>query len=181
MLLQVVVFGGGSFGTAMACALARQKGQLNVTLLLRDPYVCKDINERHVNSRYLKVARFHLTCMLAAYPHCQICLGSSPSYAQQLIDFVKAAELMCCMQEYTLPINVVATTSFVEAIQGAQYAIHAVPVQHSRKFLESIAVSISPVLPCTVSSCSSSTWRYADVSVWTSLKSSCVHIVAETC
>ena len=37
-----------------------------------------------------------------------------------------------------------ATTSFVEAIQGAQYAIHAVPVQHSRKFLESIAVSIFP-------------------------------------
>lgn len=49
------------------------------------------------------------------------------------------------MQEYTLPNNVVATTSFVEAIQGAQYAIHAVPVQHSRKFLESIAVS-SPLL-----------------------------------
>ena len=55
MLMQVVVFGGGSFGTAMACALARQKGDLNVTLLLRDPYVCKDINERHVNTRYLKV------------------------------------------------------------------------------------------------------------------------------
>ena len=45
------------------------------------------------------------------------------------------------MQEYTLPINVTATTSFVEAIQGAQYAIHAVPVQHSRTFLQSIAVS----------------------------------------
>lgn len=54
--VQVVVFGGGSFGTAMACALARQKGDLNVTLLLRDPYVCKDINERHVNTRYLKVS-----------------------------------------------------------------------------------------------------------------------------
>ena len=59
MDVKVVVFGGGSFGTAMACALARQKGQLNVTLLLRDPYVCKDINERHVNPRYLKV-RYHL-------------------------------------------------------------------------------------------------------------------------
>ncbi len=53
---------------------------------------------------------------------------------------------MCYMQEYTLPNNVVATTSFVEAIQGAQYAIHAVPVQHSRKFLESIAVSTHPLL-----------------------------------
>ena len=55
IVVQVVVFGGGSFGTAMACALARQKGDLNVMLLLRDPYVCKDINERHVNTRYLKV------------------------------------------------------------------------------------------------------------------------------
>jgi glycerol-3-phosphate dehydrogenase (NAD+) len=55
MHLQVVVFGGGSFGTAMACALASQKSQLKVTLLLRDPYVCKGINERHVNTRYLKV------------------------------------------------------------------------------------------------------------------------------
>lgn len=40
----------------MGCALARQKSQLNVTLLLRDPYVCRDINERHVNTRYLKVS-----------------------------------------------------------------------------------------------------------------------------
>ncbi|CAK0787504.1 hypothetical protein CVIRNUC_010724 [Coccomyxa viridis] len=101
--VQVVVFGGGSFGTAMACALARQKGDLNVTLLLRDPYVCKDINERHVNTRYLK--------------------------------------------EYMLPNNVTATTSFVEAIQGAQYAIHAVPVQHSRTFLQSIADILPPDVP----------------------------------
>ena len=28
-----------------------------VTLLLRDPYLCKDINELHCNSRYLKVRR----------------------------------------------------------------------------------------------------------------------------
>ena len=28
---------------------------LQVTLLLRDPYLCKDINEMHCNSRYLKV------------------------------------------------------------------------------------------------------------------------------
>lgn len=50
------------------------------------------------------------------------------------------------MQEYVLPSNVVATTSSLEAIQGAQYAIHAVPVQHSRAFLKSIAVSASGFL-----------------------------------
>ena len=54
-IAQIVVFGGGSFGTAMACALARQRAQLSVTLLLRDPYVCRDINELHINTRYLKV------------------------------------------------------------------------------------------------------------------------------
>ena len=52
---KVVVFGGGSFGTAMGTALARQRGDLQVTLLLRDPYICNDITVKHVNTRYLKV------------------------------------------------------------------------------------------------------------------------------
>ena len=52
---KVVVFGGGSFGTAMGTALARQRGDLQVTLLLRDPYICNDITVNHVNTRYLKV------------------------------------------------------------------------------------------------------------------------------
>ncbi len=52
---KVVVFGGGSFGTAVGAALARQKDDLDVTLLLRDPYVCQDINTLHCNRRYLEV------------------------------------------------------------------------------------------------------------------------------
>lgn len=43
-------------------------------------------------------------------------------------------------QDYTLPPNVVATTSAAEAIAGAQYAIHAVPVQNSRAFLQGVKV-----------------------------------------
>jgi len=43
-------------------------------------------------------------------------------------------------QEYELPSNVVATTSAAAACAGAQYAIHAVPVQHSRAFLQGIRV-----------------------------------------
>ena len=39
----------------MGVALARQKASLQVVLLLRDPYVCKDINHLHINTRYLKV------------------------------------------------------------------------------------------------------------------------------
>lgn len=96
---KVVVFGGGSFGTAMACVLARQKPDMDVVMLLRDPYLCKDINGDHCNTRYLP--------------------------------------------EFKLPKNVRATTSALEAIQGAQYAVHAVPVQSSRAFLQGIA-SILP-------------------------------------
>ena len=81
------------------------------------------------------------------------------------------------MQEYTLPTNVVATTSFVEAIQGAQYAIHAVPVQHSRKFLESIAVSISPALYCELMF-SFKREKCRCLSLDSSKMLSCVHIMA---
>lgn len=60
---KVVVFGGGSFGTAVAAALARQKTDLVVSLWLRDNDVCTMINEQHRNPRYLPV-RMHMcaTC-----------------------------------------------------------------------------------------------------------------------
>ncbi|KAF8065430.1 GLY1 [Scenedesmus sp. PABB004] len=91
---KVVVFGGGSFGTAMGTSLALKKASLDVVLLLRDPYLCKDINTRHANTKYLP--------------------------------------------DFSLPPNVRATTDAAEAIAGASYAVHAVPVQHSRAFLGSI-------------------------------------------
>lgn len=102
-LEKVVVFGGGAFGTAMAAALARENPWLHVTLLLRDPYLCRDINEYHINTRYLS--------------------------------------------NWKLPDNVRATTSAPEAIAGAQYAIHAVPVQHTRTFLQGIRDILPPKLP----------------------------------
>ena len=53
---KVVVFGGGSFGTAMGCSLARKRSELDVVLLLRDARLAADINERHCNSKYLPVS-----------------------------------------------------------------------------------------------------------------------------
>lgn len=53
---QVAVFGGGSFGTAMAACLANQKKDMDVILLLRDQGLCDDINLGHCNSRYLPVS-----------------------------------------------------------------------------------------------------------------------------
>ena len=54
--------------------------------------------------------------------------------------FAACLTLQVCWQGYELPRNVVATTSALEAIDRAQYAIHAVPVQHSREFLSTIQV-----------------------------------------
>lgn len=49
---KVVVLGGGSFGTAMAVLLARNKADMNVTLLLRDPTICQSVNDHHINLKY---------------------------------------------------------------------------------------------------------------------------------
>lgn len=62
---KVVVFGGGSFGTAMGAQLAGQKADLDVVLLLRDPYLCRDINTLHCNTKYLKVRCGSCVCMQA--------------------------------------------------------------------------------------------------------------------
>ena len=100
---KVVVFGGGSFGTAMATLLARNKESLEVVLVLRDTAICEAINTRHVNERYLPA--------------------------------------------FTLPPNVVATTDASRALVGADYIVHAVPVQQSFKFLHSLRDVIEPHTP----------------------------------
>lgn len=87
----------------MASSLAKKVPSLRVVCLLRDAELCRDINERHCNTRYLS--------------------------------------------DFTLPPNVSATTSPKDAIEGAQLAIHAVPVQHSRAFLQGISALVPPDLP----------------------------------
>ncbi|CAN0877219.1 Glycerol-3-phosphate dehydrogenase [NAD(+)] 2, chloroplastic [Linum grandiflorum] len=67
-------------------------------------------------------------------------------------------ELLCqsinlhhCNRKYfphhKLPVNVIATTDPKTAMLGADYCFHAVPVQFSSLFLESIADSVDPGLP----------------------------------
>lgn len=72
--------------------------------------------------------------MHAHQPTCHILTNLTPNHATP------------CSQEFTLPTNVRATTSAAEAILGAQYAVHAVPVQSSRAFL----VGIKDILPSNV-------------------------------
>lgn len=44
-----MVLGGGSFGTAMAAHVARNKLGMEVNMLVRDSDICHSINENHVN------------------------------------------------------------------------------------------------------------------------------------
>ncbi|KAL0003539.1 hypothetical protein SO802_017320 [Lithocarpus litseifolius] len=100
---KVVVLGGGSFGTAMAAHVADRKAQLEVHMLVRDPQVCRSINESNFNCKYLP--------------------------------------------KYKLPGNVIATTDAKSALLGADYCLHAVPVQFTSSFLEDIADYVDPCLP----------------------------------
>ena len=45
--------GGGSFGTAMATLLARNKADLDVVILVRSEADAESINEDHKNAKYL--------------------------------------------------------------------------------------------------------------------------------
>lgn len=49
--LRVTVLGGGSFGTAIANTAARNG--CDTTLWIRDAKTAQEINEKHVNTRYL--------------------------------------------------------------------------------------------------------------------------------
>ncbi|XP_030929718.1 glycerol-3-phosphate dehydrogenase [NAD(+)] 2, chloroplastic isoform X2 [Quercus lobata] len=100
---KVVVLGGGSFGTAMAAHVADRKAQLEVHMLVRDPQVCRSINESNFNCKYLP--------------------------------------------KHKLPENVIATTDAKSALLGADYCLHAVPVQFTSSFLEDIADYVDPCLP----------------------------------
>lgn len=53
----ITVYGGGSWGTALAHVLAC--AGRDVTLLMRDEAVTAAVNERHVNPRYLPGCRLH--------------------------------------------------------------------------------------------------------------------------
>ncbi|MBA0571588.1 hypothetical protein Golob_001972 [Gossypium lobatum] len=87
----------------MAAHVANRKAQMEVSMLVRDPAVCRSINENHFNYKY--------------FP------------------------------EHKLPENVTATSDAKTALLGADYCLHAVPVQFSTSFLEGIAEHVDPGLP----------------------------------
>ena len=101
---KVGVMGGGSFGTAMATLLARNKPEgLDVVILVRSEKDADAINDTHRNAKYLP--------------------------------------------EYELPEIVRATTDPSVALAGADFIIHAVPVQSSKAFLAGVKDHIDPATP----------------------------------
>ncbi len=54
--MQIAILGGGSFGTAMGVLLARNKADLDVCLLLRNPEICESINEDNMNRFAFRVS-----------------------------------------------------------------------------------------------------------------------------
>ena len=50
---KVAIMGGGSFGTAMATLLARNKGDLDVVILMRNAGDADALNAEHRNVKYL--------------------------------------------------------------------------------------------------------------------------------
>jgi glycerol-3-phosphate dehydrogenase (NAD+) len=91
---KVAIMGGGSFGTAMATLLARNKATLDVCILVRSEADATAINEQRVNRKYLP--------------------------------------------DHELPPSVRATTDPAVALPDADFIVHAVPVQSSRAFLETV-------------------------------------------
>ncbi|PVH63690.1 hypothetical protein PAHAL_2G086500 [Panicum hallii] len=51
------------------------------------------------------------------------------------------------LPEHRLPENIVATTSAADALAGADFCFHAVPIQFSSSFLEGISTHVDPKLP----------------------------------
>lgn len=93
------MLGGGSFGTAVAAAVARAHPEADVAVLVRDASVAAAWTERRCNERYLPGVRLPPGVRFSADP-----------------------EDACC---------------------DAQYLIHAVPAQATRRFLE----ALRPVVP----------------------------------
>ena len=100
---KVGVMGGGSFGTAMATLLARNKDTLDVVILVRSQADADAINDTHRNAKYLP--------------------------------------------EYELPPQIHATVDPAKALGGADFIVHAVPVQSSKTFLAGVKEHIDPETP----------------------------------
>ncbi|CAJ1356614.1 unnamed protein product [Effrenium voratum] len=91
--LKVTVLGGGAFGTAMATHVAR-KGH-NVMMVVRNKSVCKYMNRRHINPKYL--SEFKLpetikatTSAVEALVGCDVIIHAVPVQAsRQVLESVK--------------------------------------------------------------------------------------------
>ncbi|KAG0562818.1 hypothetical protein KC19_9G173600 [Ceratodon purpureus] len=109
---KVVVLGGGSFGTAMAVLLARNKAEMNVTLLLRDQKICQAINDHHMNLKYFP--RHQLPTNVTATTDPKAALEDA-QYCIHAIPVQSSSEFLLSIAEY-----VPATLPFLSVSKGLE-------------------------------------------------------------
>lgn len=121
----MVVLGGGSFGTAMAAHVANKKTQMEVSMLVRDPAVCQSINENHCNWWGVSFI-FSILWIMSRFTIIWWW------YSWSLID-LRTLSIFTVLRTYfperKLPENVIATADARTALLGADYCLHAVPMQ----------------------------------------------------
>jgi glycerol-3-phosphate dehydrogenase (NAD(P)+) len=108
-MTKIGIYGGGSFGTALACQSARSVGESY--LFLRNEFVRDEIIEFKTNSKYfgdiLIDENIHVSCNIKNIINCDIIILSIPSFAFY--------ESLINLQNFNLPkstILLIATKSF---------------------------------------------------------------------
>ena len=125
---KVAVLGGGSFGTAMATLLARNKPTMDVVLLVRDAATVQAINECAPRMDISPLLACSYACAFHFAPHRRHC---NERY----------------LPKHQLPPGVRATTDPATALNGADYIVHAIPVQSSSAALTALRQYIAPTTP----------------------------------
>jgi predicted dinucleotide-binding enzyme len=137
--IAVAVYGGGSFGTAMACVLAR-KG-IRATLVVRRPDVVEAINTHHVNPYYQSDLKLPGERPPPPPP-------PPPARARASRRLWPFRVTPSAHRRGLARADLVTATLDAEvAFRDADYIFHAVPVQASRAALESVRHLIRPDVP----------------------------------
>ena len=149
------VLGGGSFGLAMACVLARNGHA--VTVLARSRADADAVNARSRHPRYLADVdvdvdmkpkderlgeNFRSDFEISCRDEHRSKNRPEPPQSERDIGLQRLRRRY--LADIDLPRSVRATDDARDALRGAELVVHAVPVQHSRRYLRKVAKHVEP-------------------------------------